>query len=151
MLQPESPTSGQGELRRRCVRGSLRTADAFPVVAYQPTKIFFFYFSEGEKRRPECVCCSQAMYAGVWSHVCVISENRVEEITYFGPLVACHIVQIYGEYTPIPLIGGFVQAERQKVHPSWIMLVCATRPFLGSSRVEERCVTTQKRLCSRLG
>lgn len=69
------------------------------------------------------------MYAGVWSHVCVRSENRVEEITYFGPLVACRIVQIYGEYIPIPLIGGFAQAERQKVHPSRIMLVCYTAIF----------------------
>ena len=69
------------------------------------------------------------MYAGVWSHVCVGSENRVEEITYFGPLVACRIVQIYGEYNPIPLIGGFAQAERQKVHPSRIMLVCYTAIF----------------------
>ena len=78
--------------------------------------------------------CEDAVYAGVWSFVCVRSENRVEEITYFGPPRACHIVQIYGEYTPIPLIGGFAQAERQKVHPSRMMLVCYIAVFMVVTR-----------------
>ena len=62
--------------------------------------------------------CEDAVYAVVCSRVCVKSENRVEEITYFGPLMACHIVQISGNTPPSPHRRFCAtQAERQKLHP----------------------------------
>ena len=50
--------------RQRYISHSLRTANAFPVVASLPPKNSYFNL-EGEKRR-KCVCCSQATFHSEW-------------------------------------------------------------------------------------
>ena len=52
--------------RQRYISYSLRTADAFPVVASLPPKNS--YFNDWRERRDErkCVCCSQATFHSEW-------------------------------------------------------------------------------------